>query len=204
MPPITKIWLFSLKDDHDITDPPFAELWDEILAFVNAFTRDEPGADDAEQHILFQCVNDSKQLVFITGYPSLEMNMEADREYAERFMKRMFAIVEHNRLLMVESDVMGLQLCDGKASMSLFKSRPVAEPHVLNNGIAGWDVWQPPGSPEPVRKETWIHVLPASDGDTTKAAVSGADSVWQLQRVKGANRLFGGLKNRRSFNNDDI
>ena len=73
----------------------------------------------------------------ITGYPTQEMNTEADKIYAERFLPEMFENVQHVWLRQLDIDVATLPLED-----SIFVecgNRPSDWTDEM--GVGGWDIW---------------------------------------------------------------
>ncbi|KAI1330118.1 hypothetical protein F5Y16DRAFT_46494 [Xylariaceae sp. FL0255] len=158
MPPVTKIWLFTLLPGNTASDPTFTELWNDIFELVNSYTQNKPSAKCKEQHVLLQDENNPTQLALITGYPSLEISLEADRVYAEKFLKTMFELVKHDRLLMIEEDIDRLPLHNGRVVLSLLTEEPISEQMVTVQG--GWDVWQPPGAQGAPSKTTYIGISP--------------------------------------------
>ncbi|KAK2594749.1 hypothetical protein QQS21_007547 [Conoideocrella luteorostrata] len=179
MSPITKIWLCNLHPGNTVSDQKFKDIWEETLAFTNSYTKDKPSAKTREQHVLFQSESDATQLVLVTGYPSLEMNLAADREYVTKIAGRMSQFVKHDRLLMLEKDIDELPLETGRVSLSLATGEPAATQN--NIGSGGWDVWQPPGTDSPPIKSTWVQVSSANNGD----AIPNAKSKIVLKRIKG-------------------
>lgn len=73
----------------------------------------------------------------ITGYPSQEMNTEADNIYAERYLPRMFSFVQHKVLWQVDIDVRTLPL-RGEVAVAVGK-RP--EEWKDEGSIGAWDYW---------------------------------------------------------------
>lgn len=174
MSPITKIWLFSLQPGRTTSEAAFTALWDEALSLVNSYTQAKPGAKDREQHVLYQGETDPSQLALVTGYPSLELSLEADRVYASAIMPRMFNIVRHRKLMVLETDVDELPLQGGRITVSLTSAQPDQ-----SQGVGGWDVWQLPGAQEPPPQTTWVHITATGEGGS-ETAVS-----WELKRIRG-------------------
>ncbi|KAJ5288818.1 hypothetical protein N7478_001848 [Penicillium angulare] len=161
MPPMTKIWLCTLKDTRSISTPEFQELITELLNFCGSYTN--PYKDPAlpPMHAFFQDTQDPAKLFMITGYPSQEMNTEADNIYAERYLPRMFGFVQHKALWQVNLDVRALPLC-GEVAVAVGKN-----PGELKNesAVGAWDYWP----------------------ETRGIKVDGADKLWvQVQEWDGS------------------
>ncbi|KAJ5116181.1 hypothetical protein N7456_000529 [Penicillium angulare] len=137
MPAITKIWLCTLKDPSSVSTPEFQELITELLNFCGSYTN--PAQDPAlpPMHAFFQDTQDPAKLFMITGYPSQEMNTEADNIYAERYLTRMFGFVQHKVLWQVDLDVRTLPL-RGEVAVAVGKS-PGGWKN--ENATGAWDYW---------------------------------------------------------------
>lgn len=136
MPPITKFWHSTLKDGKSTESPDFAQILSEILELCSSYTNPDPASQ--QMHALYQDVNDPTQLLMISGYPSQELNTEADKVYAEKYLSRLFELVQHVWLKQLDIDVAMLPL-DDKVVVTCGKS-----PSDWKNGKCpgGWDVWK--------------------------------------------------------------
>ncbi|KAJ6031070.1 hypothetical protein N7540_001802 [Penicillium herquei] len=135
MPPMTKIWLCTLKDPSSISSPKFQQLITELLEFCASYTN--PTTDDSAlpMHAFFYNTKEPSQLFMITGYPSQEMNTEADNIYAERYLPRMFELVQHKVLRQINVDVQTLPL-NGDVVLTVGKN---PEEWKYENAIGNWD-----------------------------------------------------------------
>ncbi|CAI7669267.1 unnamed protein product [Penicillium pancosmium] len=115
MPPITKLWLSTLKNEQSVNSPGFLQLISEILDFCASHSGPESG-----MHAFYQDINNASRLFMITGYPSQELNTTADNVYAAEYLPRMFDYVQH------------VVVAYGK-NPSQWKDE--------QKGIGGWDVW---------------------------------------------------------------
>jgi hypothetical protein len=136
MPPITKFWHSTLKDDKSTNSSDFIQVLSEILELCSSYTNPDPASQ--QMHALYQDVNDQTQLLMITGYPSQELNAEADKVYAEKYLPRLFEHVQHVWLKQLDIDVTMLPL-DDQLVVAFGKS-----PSDWKNGRCpgGWDVWK--------------------------------------------------------------
>ncbi|KAJ5818972.1 hypothetical protein N7474_004563 [Penicillium riverlandense] len=136
MPPITKFWHSTLKDGKSTNTPDFTQVLSEILELCSSYTNPDPVSQ--QMHALYQDVNDPTQLLMITGYPSEELNAEADKVYAEKYLSRLFEHVHHVWLKQLDIDVRTLPLND-KLVVTCGKS-----PSDWKNSRCpgGWDVWK--------------------------------------------------------------
>lgn len=178
MPPITKIWHCRLKDGHTTQSPSFIEVLTNILDLCASYTN--PGRVESQppMHAMYQDTNDPSQLLMITGYPSQELNTEADKRYAAKFLPRMFERVQHVRLKQLDADITTFPLA-GESSIITLAYGPEPEGWKKNDSSSsggGWDVF---AQTEQARKnrdnvvglsETvatagldWVQVTPGSD-----------------------------------------
>ncbi|KAI1863158.1 uncharacterized protein JN550_009894 [Neoarthrinium moseri] len=161
--PITKIWLFTLKPDITVTTTAFVDLWTEILAHCASYTSDSNTGGN-EQHILYQSEDDPAQLAMITGYPSLELNLEADRVYAAGFMKRMFELVNHQQLFLLYIDIERLPLQSGRVSIVTTDTELSKELSL----VGARDCYEPPNkvadSSDQDKKKDFVYVMATADG----------------------------------------
>ncbi|KAE8366607.1 hypothetical protein BDV27DRAFT_155747 [Aspergillus caelatus] len=86
MPPITKIWLSTLKTKDSIDPSEFTDLLCHILTHCSSYTNPDSNPKLPPMHAFFRSVESPDNLLMITGYPSQDMNNEADRTYAEAFL----------------------------------------------------------------------------------------------------------------------
>lgn len=134
MGPITKFWLCSLLPGHSVCDPDFRTLFAEVLQLCSSYTNPDPGTP--EMHVLFQSVDNASQLMMITGYQSQELNTEADKVYATKYLREMFKFVQHVWLRQLDLDVRVLPL-----DKELIVVTCGAEEGTRQGGVGGWDVW---------------------------------------------------------------
>lgn len=104
--PITRIWHFTLKPGQDINSEPFQALWLYILEHCVSYTESK----SADQHMLYQNKADKDSVVIITGYSTLESNLEANKVYAAKYMTRMSELVEHRQLFLLNININDLPL----------------------------------------------------------------------------------------------
>ncbi|KAJ5725927.1 uncharacterized protein N7483_007284 [Penicillium malachiteum] len=70
MPPMTKIWLSTLKDPSSISSPKFQQLITELLEFCASYTNPTADKSVPPMHVFFRNTKEPSQLFMITGYPS--------------------------------------------------------------------------------------------------------------------------------------
>ncbi|KAE8139727.1 hypothetical protein BDV38DRAFT_280643 [Aspergillus pseudotamarii] len=87
MPPITKIWLSTLKNKDGIDSGEFTDLLSQILTHCSSYTNPDSNPELSPMQAFFWNVENPDNLLMITGYPSQDMNNEADRTYAEAFLQ---------------------------------------------------------------------------------------------------------------------
>lgn len=75
----------------------------------------------------------------ITGYQSQELNTQADKVYAEKYLQKMFEHVQHVWLRQVDVDVSTLPI-DRERVLVTCGEAPVEQSGA--KGVGGWDVWQ--------------------------------------------------------------
>ncbi|KAJ5703876.1 hypothetical protein N7493_011014 [Penicillium malachiteum] len=137
MPPMTKIWLCTLKDPSSISSPKFQQLITELLEFCASYTNPTGDNSALPMHSFFQDTREPSQLFMITGYPSQEMNTEADNIYAERYLPRMFELVQHKVLRQISVDVRTLPL-RGDIVLTVGKN---PDEWKDEKAIGNWDYW---------------------------------------------------------------
>lgn len=119
--PITKLWYMTLKPPTTPSALPFQQIWAEILAFVRSASgpvssghtlwQDLAHENSTSTSISGDTTLCGQVLVMLSGYPSLESNLAADRTYVQQgFLTRMTEFVAHGRLVLVERDVNSLPL----------------------------------------------------------------------------------------------
>jgi hypothetical protein len=174
MPPITKIWHCRLKAGHTVHPPSFIEVLTNILELCASYTNPDQQASQPPMHVMYQNTSDPSQLVMITGYPSQELNTEADRQYAAKFLPKMFEHVQHVWLKQLDADITTFPLA-GESVITLAYGRE-PEGWKKDGSSGGWDVF---AQSEQARKnrdnvvglsETvatagvdWVQVTPGSD-----------------------------------------
>ncbi|KAL4890749.1 hypothetical protein BDV59DRAFT_183562 [Aspergillus ambiguus] len=174
MAPITKLWLCTIKDGKTITDPSFIQLLTDILKLCTSYTN--PDTPSPHMHAFYQVVNKPSHLLMITGYPSQELNTEADKVYAEKYLPRLFEYVQHHWLRQLEVDVRQFPL-DGERVIVTCDSGPGSGPvEGPMRGLGGWDIWKMtqqgkhPGIVQGVRRDegigerVWVQILPWDEG----------------------------------------
>lgn len=134
-----KFWLSTLKEGKSVDSPSFQNLISEILEFCSSYTKSGPGAPDA--HFFYQDTRDPARVLMITGYPSLELNTEADAIYAERFLPKMFEQVQHTWLKQLDISIGEIPL--GERVIVAYGKEPSSW---VDGGVGGWDVW--PATPQ--------------------------------------------------------
>lgn len=135
MPPITKFWHCTLKDEQSINSPLFQKLVGDILDLTSSYTNSE-GVTPL-MHVLYQDINSPSRLFMITGYQSQELNTEADKVYAEKYLPSMFEYVQHVWLRQLDLDVTTLSLGE---QMVLACGKNPSEWRD-DKALGGWDVW---------------------------------------------------------------
>lgn len=171
MPPITKIWLCTLKDPNATSAPEFQQLIHELLGFCASYTN--PSKDSAlpPMHAFYQDTQDPAKLFMITGYPSQEMNTEADKLYAERYLPRMFGFVQHKALFQLDVDVQQLPL-SGHVVVTAAK-RPDEWKH--ESAFGAWDYWlTTKGITVEETDRVWLQI---QDWDGSSAVAFGSQTV---------------------------
>ncbi|KAE8419645.1 hypothetical protein BDV36DRAFT_293990 [Aspergillus pseudocaelatus] len=138
MPPITKIWLSTLKSKESIDPSEFTDLLCQILTHCSSYTNPDSNPKLPPMHALFRSVESPDNLLMITGYPSQDMNNEADRTYAEAFLPRMFEFVQHNWLKQLDLDVCSLPLGNDDLVLQI-RDTPAGQG--VDQVVGGWDVW---------------------------------------------------------------
>lgn len=135
MPPITKFWHCTLKDEQSINSPLFQKLVGDILDLTSSYPNPEGGTP--LMHVLYQDINSPSRLFMITGYQSQELNTEADGVYAEKYLPSMFEYVQHIWLRQLDLDVTALSL--GEQVVLACGKNPSAWKD--DKALGGWDVW---------------------------------------------------------------
>ncbi|KAE8148354.1 hypothetical protein BDV25DRAFT_141877 [Aspergillus avenaceus] len=173
MPPITKLWLCTLKEGKSLTDPALTQLLADILTLCTSYTNPNTLSP---MHAFYQVTNDPSHLFMITGYQCQELNTEADKAYAEKYLPRLFEYVRHQWLRQVEVDVREMPL-DGDAVVCCSGPGSDSDSHCNSvegggKGVGGWDVWkmtqqgkqagvvQGVRGSEPVGERIWVQVSP--------------------------------------------
>ena len=175
--PITKIWLFSLKPGVSIDDATFRDTWRQTLRLIASYTGN---AGKETQHLLLQNASDPAQLAFVSAYPSLELNRQADTEYAQRYMKAMFELVQHGDIMMLDRAIESLPM-PGASADEIVLSLHDAE--FSGKGTGGWDTMTPLGKSDAPPGKRWVHLQHASAAEA--ATDAHAQSTWRLKRVHG-------------------
>lgn len=192
MPPITKFWLSTLKNGKTTDSAEFIQLLSDILALCSSYSNPDPASPP--MHALYQDINNPSQLVMITGYPSQELNTEADKVYAAKYLPKMFEHVEHVWLKQLDIDVTTLHLDDDKLAVTYGKSPSDWKD---DKSLGGFDVWkttrQALDNENGVRgvetlenpdNADWVQVS-AWDGGAQDAAKPKVGGVFYLKRVMG-------------------
>ena len=135
---MTKLWLSTLKDPKCASTPEFQQLITDLLDFCSSYTNPTKDADAPPMHAFFQDTQDPSKLFMITGYPSREMNTEADDVYAKRYLPRMFEFVQHRALYQIDVDVRTLPL---KGHVLVAVGKNPAE-WKDEKSIGAWDYWR--------------------------------------------------------------
>ncbi|KAL3446500.1 hypothetical protein BJX65DRAFT_279224 [Aspergillus insuetus] len=178
MPPLTKFWLFTLKD-HSQPASTLTPLLTEILDLCSSFTNPHYNATSAPEnntnaptHAFYSITNKPNHMLMITGYPSQELNNEADKAYAEKYLPRLFEHVKHIWLRQIEVDITELPL--GGEGVVVTVNKGIAGGDGVDfggEGKGGWDVWkktrqgsegddvvQGTRKGEAVGESVWVHV----------------------------------------------
>jgi hypothetical protein len=206
MPPLTKFWLFTLKDPSQ--DPSaLTPLLTEILDLCSSFTNPHYNATSASEndtnaptHAFYTITNKPNHMLMITGYPSQELNNEADKAYAEKYLPRLFEHVQHIWLRQIEVDINELPLGGEGVVVSIEEGTSGGEGVDFGGvGKGGWDVWkktrqgsegddilQGARKGEVVGERVWVHVH-GRDGE--EEGVDGSEvegrSVFYLRKLVG-------------------
>ncbi|PYH98012.1 hypothetical protein BO71DRAFT_395671 [Aspergillus ellipticus CBS 707.79] len=143
--PLIKLWHFTLLPTTTPTDPSLIALLTEITTFCATYTNPTSSPSAPETHAFYHDIQDPRKLVMITGYPTQEMNEEADRAYVEKYIGRMKELVKHEWLRQIELDVTSLGLGEDMVVACGPEEREVG----------GWDVWK--GKPQGEGK-VWVMV----------------------------------------------
>lgn len=158
MPPLIKFWRCKFKDGHSVDSPGFRQLLIDIFDLTKSYTNPEYGAPP--MHAMYQDTRNPSQLLMITGYPSQELNTEADTVYAQKYLPRMFEYVQHVWLKQLHLDIAQVQLED--YALVAIGENPTG--WVGESGIGGWDIWpqtqQGLNMPDLQKQESgiWVHV----------------------------------------------
>lgn len=185
MPPIVKLWLCRLKDAQAVHSPDFRELLTNILEHTASYTNPEPGS--RPMHAMYQDTNNESSLLMITGYQSQELNSEADRVYAQKYLSRMFEYVQHVCLRQLDLDIANISLDDHL--LVEVGADPAA--WVGKTGTGNWDIWpqtqQGQNMPDLQKQENsiWVHV---SDWNGFESATAGSLPREKLLLKKIASR----------------
>ncbi|KAL3494902.1 hypothetical protein BJX62DRAFT_233871 [Aspergillus germanicus] len=178
MPPLTKFWLFTLKDP---SQPPssLSPLLTEILDLCSSFTDPHykpssapESSTNASTHAFYTITNKPGHMLMITGYPSQELNNEADKVYAEKYLPQLFEHVQHIWLRQIEVDIRELPLGGERVVVSVDEGIAGGEGVDFGGeGKGGWDVWkktrqgsegddvvQGARKGESVGERVWVHV----------------------------------------------
>ncbi|KAJ6155225.1 hypothetical protein N7470_005791 [Penicillium chermesinum] len=111
-------------------------------------------------HAMYQDTRNPSRLLMITGYPSQELNNEADKLYAQNYLARMLEHVQHVWLRQLELDISKVPLED-YVLVTVGQDPAV---WVGESGVGGWDVWpqtqQGQNLPELQKQDNgvWVHV----------------------------------------------
>ncbi|KAE8356314.1 hypothetical protein BDV28DRAFT_145349 [Aspergillus coremiiformis] len=181
MSPITKLWLSILKTNDTITTPEFHNLLPEILTHCASYTNPTSDPNSPPMHAFFQNIDNPVQILMITGYPTQEMNTAADVTYAQKYLSRVFQLVEHGWLKQLDLDVRSLPLDSDEIVLRLCDAPQ--EPGT-DGAVGAWDVW--PQTEQGIRmrqsggfgeEKTWVEV---SDGSQT-----GIAEVLRFRKIEG-------------------
>ncbi|KAE8159772.1 hypothetical protein BDV40DRAFT_302911 [Aspergillus tamarii] len=174
MAPITKIWLSTLKTKDCIDSSEFTNLLSQILTHCSSYTNPDSDPELPPMHAFFQSIDSPDYVLMITGYPSQEMNNEADRTYAEAFLDRMFGFVQHKWLKQLDLDVRSLPLANDNLVLQICDT-PAGQG--IDQVVGGWDVW--PETEQGIRMKeagklgdvprTWVGISKDSETDLTQA-----------------------------------
>ncbi|KUJ13573.1 uncharacterized protein LY89DRAFT_785236 [Mollisia scopiformis] len=115
MPPITKIWFAKIKPSTKTDSPEFHDIWTTVLQFCN-----QQSGKEAAGHTLWQDINDSKNLIFISGYPSQESTDAADSLYVKTHAPKLMEFVENDGIVQLSRDVTELPIKDAFVSLGLY------------------------------------------------------------------------------------
>ncbi|KAL2798903.1 hypothetical protein BJX66DRAFT_294372 [Aspergillus keveii] len=206
MPPLTKFWLFTLKDPSKSAST-LKPLLTEILNFCSSFTNPHYNATSAPEnnknaptHAFYTITNKPNHMLMITGYPSQELNNEADKVYAEKYLPRLFEHVQHIWLRQIEVDIRELPLGGEGVVVSVDEGISGGEGSDFGGvGKGGWDVWkktrqgserddvvQGARKGESVGERVWVHVR---KWDGQEEGVDGSEvegrSVFYLSKLVG-------------------
>lgn len=123
-------------------------------------------------HAMYQDTNNESSLLMITGYQSQELNSEADRVYAQKYLSRMFGYVQHVRLRQLDLDIANMPL--GDHLLVEIGADPAI--WVRETGTGNWDIWpqtqQGRNMPDLQQQEhsVWVHI---SDWNGLDSATAG-------------------------------
>ena len=176
---MTKLWLSTLKDPKCASTPEFQQLITDLLDFCSSYTNPTKDADAPPMHAFFQDTQDPSKLFMITGYPSQEMNTEADDVYAERYLPRMFEFVQHKALYQIDVDVRTLPL---KGHVLVAVGKNPAE-WKDEKSIGAWDYWpETRGIKVEETDKLWVQVQEWDGGSVGSSTPVGGE-VMHLRNI---------------------
>lgn len=185
MPPITKLWHCRLKEGKTTNDPLFIQLLSEILEYCSSYTNPDPNSP--QMHIMYHDINDPSKLLMITGYPSQELNTEADEGYAKKYLSRLFEYVQHIWLKQLDCDIASLSLSESVTVT--YGTNP--EQWKADKAAGGWDVWPQTAQGQKMSKgaageedPVWVQVTDSLENrKESKFPADGGE--FHLKRVLG-------------------
>ncbi|KAE8326268.1 hypothetical protein BDV39DRAFT_206162 [Aspergillus sergii] len=170
MPPITKLWLSTLKAKDCIESSEFTSLLSQILTHCSSYTNSQSKPEQPPMHAFLHSVENPDQLLMITGCPSQEINNAADGTW----------------LKLLDLDVCSLPLADDDLVLQ-FRDAPA------NLGadqvVGGWDVWPETEQGINMTKagklgdvpKTWVGI-----GKEVKTGLTPARETFHFRKVKAA------------------
>lgn len=137
-------------------------------------------------HAFYQDTADPARLFMITGYQSQELNAEADKVYAEKYLHKMFEFVEHKMLRQIDVDINTLPI--GKHVAVAYGKQ--AARWREEDQAGGWDVLQ---MRQAQLNENEAHGERGEEDERVWVQISkwnGADSVLDSVQPLEGERLF--------------
>jgi hypothetical protein len=156
--------------------------------------------NNAPTHAFYTITNKPNHMLMITGYPSQELNNEADKAYAEKYLPRLFEHVQHIWLRQIGVDINELPLGGKGVAVTVDEGTSGGDRADLGGeGKGGWDVWkktrqgsegddvvQGSRKGEAGGESTWVHVRKWDDQDEKVDGSEGEGrSVFYVRKLVG-------------------